>query len=143
MSKFGSFKDAKVVINGYDLSDHCEEITLNTNTAELPNSAMGDYTDFSSPGLLKWSLEAKFYTDFAAGSVHECFENLRASLASLGVPPTAPFNLGPSKTSPSGKPLWSGSVFVSKYKPIGGKHGDNLMVEVTLSAASNLSVSTA
>ena len=145
MAKYGSFKDALLIINGYDLSDHCAEVTLNTSTAELENSAMGDYTDYKTPGLLTWSIEAKFYSDFAAGKVHECLENLRAQLASLGVPPTALFNLRASKTNAvsATNPLWSGSVFVAKYKPVGGKHGENLMTEVTFAAAGNLSVVTA
>ena len=144
MAKFGSFKDAHLVIAGTDLSDHCAEVTLNTSTAELENSAMGDYTDFKTPGLLTWSVEAKFYQDFASTSVHSVLETLRAQLASLGVPPVTTFTLRASKTNAvsATNPQWSGDVFVAKYKPIGGKHGENLMVEVTFAAAGNLSVAT-
>ncbi len=145
MAKFGPLKDGFISIAGVDLSDHCAEFTLNTSTAELENSAMGDYTDFSTPGLLKWSVEAKFYQDFASGSVHSVLEALRAQLATLGVPPVAPIVLRPSKTNAvsATNPQWSGDIFISKYPPLGGKHGENLMVAVTMAAASNLAVASA
>ena len=145
MAKHGPLKDGLITIAGTDLSDHCAEFTLNTSTAELENSAMGDYTDFKTPGLLSWSVEAKFYQDFAGGSVHSVLEALRAQLATLGVPPVAPIVMRASKTNSlsATNPQWSGDVFVAKYKALGGKHGENLMVEVTFAAASNLAVASA
>ena len=142
MAKFGSFKNGQIVLNSYDLSDHCSTFELNTTTEELDNHAMGDYTNFSTPGLLHWEVTASFFADFAAGSVHECLENLRAQLASLGVPPTFAMVLKANKAAAtsSTNPAWSGQGFISKYKPVGAEHGKNYMIEVTIAPAGNLSI---
>jgi hypothetical protein len=133
MAKFGPFKNGYLQINGVDLSDHVEAMTLNVGAATLDNSAMGDNYDNQRAGLLNWSVEATFFQDFAASSVDATLYPLFSAGTSFALV-MRPDSGGVS----TGNPQWSGDAFISSYTPVGGTHGDNLMSPVTFSPATDL-----
>lgn len=139
MAKFGVFRNGQIIVNAYNLSDHCHEFVLNSGTTELPDNAMGDQTVFSAPGLHTWSVTARFYQDFAAGQVYEALENMRLNRTKASIVMKANASLATSQTNPA----YSGTAFISSLRPIGGTHGDNLITEVTFSAGSDLTTLTA
>lgn len=133
MSRFGPWKNAYLEINGTDISDHVESVTLDTGAVELPNHAMGDEYEYQRAGLLTWSVEASFFQDFAAASVDATLWPLysgRQTFALILKPDSGA--IGQSN------PQWSGDVFISSYQPLAGSHGDNLMAPVTFAPASDL-----
>ena len=131
--RFGPWKNAYLEVNGVDISDHAESITLNTGAVTLPNNAMGDEYEYQRAGLLNWSVEATFYQDFAAGSVDATLWPLYSGRQTFALILRA--DSGAIGTE---NPRWSGDVFISSYQPTQGSHGDNLMSPVTFSPASDL-----
>ncbi len=138
MAKFGPFKNAFLEINGVDLSDHVESVTLNMSAATLDESAMGDESDIQRAGLFSWSIDANFLQDFAAGSVDAALYPLYVNRT------TANIRLRPDAGAISEtNPMYSGQAFISSYTPLGGSHGDELMAPVTFSPRNDLVRSTA
>ena len=139
MAKFGVFRNGKIIINAYDLSDHCMEFSINPSTTALPDHAMGDQTALQTPGLYDWQLTCRFFQDFVPGKIFECFENMRLNRTK------APFVVYADADQPisATNPAYSGSCFIGPFRPIGGAHGDNLIVEATFLPAGNLSTLTA
>jgi hypothetical protein len=148
MARYGPWKNAYLAVNGVDLSDHAESISLNTGAVTLSNSAMGDeyeyqragllnWSVYQRAGLLNWSVEATFYQDFAAGSVDATLWPLYSGRQTFALVLRADSGL-----IGTANPQWSGDVFISSYQPAQGAHGDNLMSPVTFSPASDLLRST-
>lgn len=137
MARYGPWKNAYLAVNGVDLSDHAESISLNTGAVTLSNSAMGDEYEYQRAGLLNWSVEATFYQDFAAGSVDATLWPLYSGRQTFALVLRADSGL-----IGTANPQWSGDVFISSYQPAQGAHGDNLMSPVTFSPASDLLRST-
>lgn len=137
MAKFGPFKNAFFDVNGVDLSNHVESLTVNESAAALENHAMGDDTAIKIAGLLDWSIDVTFFQDFAAGSVDATLHPIYSGGDSCRV------RCRPdSATVGAGNPMWSGDAYITSYQPMGGAHGDNLMTSVTFSPATNLVRST-
>ena len=132
MAKHGVWKSGYIRVNGVDLSDHASEIRFALSAAEVPSHAMGDDYEFNKPGLFRVTCTARFFQDFAAGSVDATIHPLWANRSEFGLLLRAD-NGAVSATNPS----YSGLAFVSNWGPIGGAHGDNLMAEVTFSPAGN------
>ena len=137
MARYGPWKNAYLQINGIDLSDHVESLTLNGGAVTLPNDAMGDEYEYQRAGLLTWSVEATFYQDFAGGSVDATLWPLYSGRQTFALIVRAD-----SGAIGTANPQWSGDVFISSYQPLAGSHGDNLMVPITFSPASDLVRST-
>jgi hypothetical protein len=119
-------KDAFVHINGVDLSDHVESVTLNYDADMQDNSAMGDTTHSFLPGLLVKSFTANFYQDFAASSVD-------ATLFPLVGAAAFPVRLRASKTGAisATNPEYQGNFIVESYPIFGNSVGEMAMAAVT------------
>lgn len=121
------------MVAGVNLSDHCESFTFTESTQELRHDAHGDNFQYNTPGLKQHSLSARFYNDFASGSVYATLKALYATN------PPALHNVVVKQDSGANSatnPAYSGSYFIQSMSPVlGGRHGDNTMIDVTWSPA--------
>lgn len=130
----GPFWNAQLIVQGVDLSDHVDSLTINETAAQLDDSSMGDYTDIMRAGLFSWSIECSFFQDFAAGSVDATLHPLFSGRSDVTVTCKPDAGAATSATNP----MYSGLAFISAYTPMGGSHGDNLMTPVTFSPRGEL-----
>ena len=64
-----NLRDASLVVNSVNLSDHVREITITMNADDLDATAMGALSHTHVPGLRDDRMEVIFFQDHAAGSV--------------------------------------------------------------------------
>lgn len=115
------FKNAYVLINSVDLSDHVRQVTLNYKAEQQDDTAMGDSARSRIPGLLDWDLDIEFFQDYASGKVD-------ATLFSLvGAAPFAIAVRPVNTTIASTNPEYQGNAVLESYQPMGGAVGENLM----------------
>lgn len=127
MAKFGAWTNGFIQINGTNLSDHCEQFDIEESMGVLNFDAHGDTTAIKTQGLKEHNVNARFYTDFAATKAIAILRPLFDNRSEF------PILLKPASGSTSAtNPQWSGNFFVSRFKPITGRHGENLMTEITL-----------
>ncbi len=112
-----SFKDAKVLINSVDLSDHVRSVTLNVEAEDLEDTAMGDNFRSRIGGLKDWSVDIELNQDYDAAKVDATLWPLLGTVTTISI---NPFNSANSATNPQ----YSGNVLVSEYNPLDGSVGD-------------------
>lgn len=123
------FKDASVVINTVDLSDHVKSVTMNVPADILDNTAMGATFKSRIAGLKDWSIDVDFHQDFAAAKVDATlFPLIGAAAFTVTVKPTS---AAVSATNPS----YSGSMVLESYPPLAGSVGDLASASITLQGA--------
>lgn len=112
-------KDASVVLNSVNLSDHVQEIELPGEVESKDSTTMGSNTKHSIPGLKGGSIKIKFAQDFDASKVDATLWPLynAGTSSTLVVKPTS---AAVSATNPS----YTCTVFVKTYPPIAGSVGD-------------------
>ena len=130
-------KDASVVINAVDLSDHVRQVTINYGAEVKDITAMGDSTREKLAGLIDWSATLEFNQDFDAGEVDATLFSLVGAAAVTAT--FKPTSAAVSATNPS----FSGSILVESYTPISGTVGDAHAVSVTLQGTGTLTRATA
>lgn len=124
MAKF-VLKDASVVVNGVDLSDHVIDVTVNQTVAIADGTAMGASGKGKMAGLGDDKFTVKFLSDFAAAKVDATLAPLvRAAAFTVVVKPT-------SAAVSATNPTYTGSCILSDYTPIGGSVGDRAEAPVT------------
>jgi hypothetical protein len=132
------FYNNSCVVNGVDLSDHVEQVSLEIETNEQFASAMGDLTDYNMAGTLKVSNpQATFYQDYATSKVYITLYTAWAARTT--------FNLvlkADSGANAATNPAWTVPVFVKKMPVMTGKRGDRHMAPVEFSVAGAYSVAT-
>ena len=131
-----AFTDAKVTVNGVDLSTYVRQATINVSAAELEDTAMGDTYRSRVAGLKDWSVNLEFNQDFAAAAVDATLWPLLGTTTVVTVKATSAAN---SATNPQ----YSGSVLVSQYNPLTNGVGDLATTSVTWQGAGTLSRLTA
>lgn len=116
--------DAKVTINGVNLSDHIASVTLSTSADVV------ETTGFSSTaartrvaGLQDNSVTLEFHQDFATSNVEQTIYPLIGTATTIVVSPTSTV----SATSPS----YSFSALVSEWQPLSGAVGELATASVT------------
>ncbi len=136
MSKF-SLKDASLVLNSVDLSDHVAQVDLATSMAELDTTAMGDNWKNVIGGLREFAMGVTFQQDFAASEVDDTLWT--AYNDDDGVTAVVkPTSGAVSATNPS----FTGTVLVNDYKPVAGSVGDLAMVNVSWPGSGQLTRAT-
>ena len=106
-------------LNGVDLSDDVESVTLNRGSELLDETAMGDDTRINKGGLFTWSLEANFHQDFVSAQVDATLNPL------IGT--TTCFELRPlNSCTTTINPSFTGIGVVDSYNPLGGSVGSLL-----------------
>ncbi len=127
MAKF-VLTDADVVINGTNLSDHVESLTINHGVETPESTSMGDVTRRRLGGLLDWSVDITFRQDFADASntVDEILFPLVAQSANfvIVIKPT-------SAVVGVNNPTFTGSCRLQTYNPLVGTVADTAAANAT------------
>ena len=130
------FKDAYLVINSVDLSDHVRQVTLNYKAELQDDTAMGDDSRSRLAGLTDFDIDVEFFQDYASGKVD-------ATLFSLVGAAAVAIELRPTSGSVSStNPKYTGNVVLESYQPMGGQVGENLMAPVKLMGSGDLTRAT-
>jgi hypothetical protein len=131
------FTDGFVSINGVDLSDHVESVSLDYSAELQDSTTMGDTTRERLGGLKDWSASITFKQDFAAAKVD-------ATLFSLvGVASTIILRADNSDGVSATNPNYTGSAILESYPPLGGGVGEMAKTTAKFMAAGALSRATA
>ncbi len=110
-------KDASVVLNSVDISDHVASVTLDLSVAEIETTAMGDDNITRIGGLADGSLALELHQDFAASETDATINGAFGTVVSFVVKPTSS---AVSATNPS----YSGSCLISQHTPIANGVGE-------------------
>lgn len=130
MGKFGPFLNASFIVNGIDLSNRVESLTLDLSKDVIDLMAMGDNAHVYYPSLENNKVTVNFWQDFAAaGTVNSVDATLTAIFqGGTGVA----FSCSPNGTVYStSNPKYSGTVILAAHQPLAGKVGDGLQTQVT------------
>lgn len=131
------FYDNSLTVNGVDLSDHVEEISLIATTNKQDAAAMGDINDYSMPGTNAISdITVTFYQDYASSKVYATLNTAWAARTTFNIV-CKPASGAASATNPQ----WTIPVFVASMPVMSGKRGDRHMAPVTLAVAGTHSIS--
>jgi len=117
--------DAKVTINGVNLSDHIASVTLSTSADVV------ETTGFSSTaartrvaGLQDNSVTLEFHQDFATSNVEQTIYPLLGSTTTVVVLPT-------SSAAGATNPSYTFTALVSEWQPLSGAVGELATASVT------------
>ncbi len=114
-------KDAYVMINAVDLSDHVKSVTLNYKAELQDDTAMGDDGRSRLGGLLDWDADVEFYQDYAASKVDATlFPLVGAAAFAVKIRPT-------SGAISATNPEYQGNGVLENYQPVAGAVGENAM----------------
>lgn len=123
-------------VDGVDLSDRVESLTLTYESEANDASAGGDNTRKMLAGLKNWGVEVNFRQDYAAGEVDatlfdkvgtECALVIRPNVAVVGVT----------------NPQYSGTGLLTSYAPLAGSVGSVIDAPATWVPAGDLARATA
>lgn len=140
MAKF-TIQDVSVVLNAgsaFDLSDHCDSVTIEYKKDTPETTAMGTSGYRSRiPGLKDWTITLNLQQDFAAGAVDAALYAgfMATTNPTITIKPTSG---APSATNPS----YSGTCIVPSYSPVAGKVGDVAVMQVSLVGSGTLARAT-
>lgn len=129
-------KDASLVVNSVDLSDHVNSVTINYSAEIQDKTAMGDDSRTKLAGLKDFSIDVEFNQDHAASNVDATlFPLIGAAAFTVVVKPTSG---SVSATNPS----YSGSCLLESYAPIGGGVGDKASTTISMPGSGDLTRAT-
>lgn len=120
-----AFTNAKVVVNSVDLSDHCKEVSVEFDAADLDSTAFssGGWTSHLG-GLKSGKVDITFNQDYAAGKVDA---TLWAALGTSIAVTVNPVNAANSATNPQ----YQFNALVTQVPGPSGKVGDILEAKVS------------
>ena len=119
-------KDASIVVNGVNLSDHVSEVTIETSRDEVDVTAMGAVNKMIVAGLGDATITMTVYQDYAAASVDATLFPLSQTNTPFAVV-VKPTSAAVSATNPS----FTMQALLFDYSPIAGGVGDANTTEVT------------
>lgn len=126
-----NFRNAYVFINGVDMADMTESVTLNYGSEMLDETAMGDDSRVNKGGLKTWSIDLNFHQDYDTAHVDATIWPL--------VGTTTCFDIRPLNQDSSGvNPRFVGIGIIESYQPMGGAVGSLLDAPVTIQSAGTL-----
>lgn len=130
-------KDASVVLNSVDLSDHVRSVTVTHSGEIIDTTAMTANSKAKISGLKDWSVDIEFNQDFAASEVDATINGLvGAAAVSMVVKPTSS---AVSATNPS----YTGNVLVADYPILSGGIGSLATTTVKFEGTGDLTRATA
>lgn len=128
--------DAKVTVNGVNLSDHIASVSLSTTNDVIETSAFNSTAAKTRvAGLQDNSVTLEFHQDFAASNVEATIYPLLGSTTTIVVSPTSTV----SATSPS----YSFTALVSEWTPLNGGVGELATASVTWNISGAITKATA
>lgn len=119
--------DAKVTINGVNLSDHIASITLNESADVVETTAFSNTAKTRVAGLRDNSVTLEFHQDFGSSSVEQTINgtsSLVGTVTSIVVQPT-------SSAVGTTNPTYSFSALVAEWTPLNGSVGELSTASVT------------
>ena len=119
-------RDASVVVNSVNLSDHVESVEVNIEVEDVDVTAMGATAREHLAGLRNDQLTINFFQDFAAANVDATFWPL------IG---TTPFTVVVKPTSSavsSTNPSFTASCILLTYTPLAGTVGEANKTSISL-----------
>jgi hypothetical protein len=122
--------DASVLVDGFDLSDHVQKVTVSLKKDVIDVTGIGDDSHRSVVGLETATFAVTFFQDFDAGNVDAVLEPLYAAGDAFPVD-VAPTSAPASADNPS----YSGMFILPEYTPLSGGIGDASMIDVTFQNA--------
>ena len=116
--------DAKVTVNGVNLSDHIASVSLAMSTDVIETTAFGSTAAKTRvAGLQDNSVTLEFHQDFATSNVEATIYPLLGSNTTIVVSPTS--------TVSASSPSYSFSATVSEWTPLNGGVGELATASVT------------
>jgi len=121
--------NAVVKVNNVDLSDHVNQVSISSSSAEVETTAMGPGHVTRVGGLKDDSVSLTFHQDFAAAEVEATIGGL---VGTLGTVQVIPAGTAVSATNPS----YTMEVLYTEWSPLDGSVGDLSTASVTWPANS-------
>jgi hypothetical protein len=119
--------DAKVTINGVNLSDHIASITLNESADVVETTAFSNTAKTRVAGLRDNSVTLEFHQDFASSSVEATINGSTSLVGTVTAIVVQPTSGSVSATNPS----YSFSALVSEWTSLNGSVGELSTASVT------------
>jgi len=116
--------DAKVTINSVNLSDHINNITLETKDDIIETSAFGSTAKTRVAGLADNQVTLDFHQDFAAANVEATIYPLIGQTTTIVVQPT-------SSAVGATNPTYTFSAVIVDWTPLKGQIGQLSTASVT------------
>jgi hypothetical protein len=116
--------NASVTIGGIDLSDHINNITLDTKYDIVETTAFGDTAKKRVAGLADNSISLDFMQDYAASQVEATIYPLLGTAATIVIKPVA-------GTTTTTNPQYTVSALISEWQPLKGQIGALATASVT------------
>jgi hypothetical protein len=112
-------KNAYLLLNGQDLSNHIDSITVTWAKTDVEVTAMGDGGKFHLAGLEDNKFSVTFWQDHAATSVGPTLDAIMLAATAVAFKITDQGSGTISATNPS----YSGSAVLISYTPVAGQVG--------------------
>ena len=125
--------NAYVAVNGVDLSDHVESVTVSDDRDKVDVTAMGATAKAYQKGLGDAKIEIGFFQDFAAAKVHATLQPLIGSTTPVAVEVRA-VNTGRGATNPA---FYLASALMFNYTGLDGSVGDASKMKAEFSNANS------
>ena len=130
-------KNASLVVNAVDLSDHVKSLTVDSKADEVDVTAMGDTAKQTAVGLSDDSFTVDFYQDYAAAKVDATLWPIKGG--SLFLVSAWPDGTTTSATNAK----FSATSILPSYQPIAGDIGAANMTSVVFKAQAAIARATA
>jgi len=111
--------NAQVIVNGVDLSDHVDQVTVEDMRDSVDITAMGASNKAYTKGLGDAKITVEFFQDFAAGKTYATLQPLIGNTSTVQVE-VRPVNAARSSTNP-GMVL---QAYLMTFNSLDGKVGD-------------------
>ncbi len=130
--------DHKITVNGTNLSNVLQSVSLDLSSDELETTAFGGGWRTRVAGLKSGSVTLNFFQDFAAGAVDATLYPLYSggSYATVVITPT-------STAVSATNPAYTAVCLVSQYQPFASSVGDIATMSVTWMTNGTVSRATA
>ena len=113
-----------ITIGGVDLSDHINNVTLDTKYDIVETTAFGSTAKTRVAGLADNSVTIDFMQDFGASSVEATIYPILGTATSIVIKPVA-------RTTTTTNPQYTISAVVSEWQPLKGGIGQLATASVT------------
>lgn len=126
-------KNAYLLLNAVDLSDHVRSITVNYSAEIQDKTAMSNVSRARLSGLKDWSLDIEFLQDYAAAKVDATVFPIVGTQVAVEVRADAG---AVSATNPK----YTGNGIIESYSPIAGAVGDTAMTPVRMAGSDGVAL---
>jgi len=113
-----------ITIGGIDLSDHINNVTIDTKYDIVETTAFGDTAKKRVAGLADNSISIDFMQDYGSSSVEATIYPLLGTAAAIVIKPVA-------GTTTATNPQYTVSAVVSEWQPLKGQIGALATASVT------------